>query len=86
MLQNHIRIPLVFCCACSLLLLSGQRTARGEDAVPQRLIKAWEASRNRIQSLYLKIRNETTSPYELTEIARIDGAGFFCEGNGNCCL
>lgn len=73
MLQNHIRIPLVFCCACSLLLLSGQRTARGEDAVPQRLIKAWEASRNRIQSLYLKIRNETTSPYELTELARMTG-------------
>ena len=73
MLQNHIRIPLVFCCACSLLLLSAQETARGDAAIPERLIKAWEASRNRIQSLYLKIRNETTSPYELTELARMTG-------------
>ncbi|QDT90888.1 hypothetical protein [Gimesia algae] len=73
MLLNYIRIPLIFCCACSLLLLSGQGTARGADAVPERLIKAWEASRNRFQSLYLKIRNDTTSPYELTELARMTG-------------
>ncbi|WP_417392519.1 hypothetical protein [Gimesia sp.] len=73
MLRNHIQMPLIFCCACSLLLASGLGTARGEDAIPEPLIIAWEASRNRIQSLYLKIRNETTSPYELTELAGMTG-------------
>lgn len=77
MLHYHIRMPLFYCCVCSLLLLLAQGTARGEDAVPERLIKAWEASRNRIQSLYLKIRNETTSPYELTELARMTGRASF---------
>ncbi|QDV21642.1 hypothetical protein Pan153_63320 [Gimesia panareensis] len=73
MLRIPVRTPFFFCCACLLQFLSGQGTAHCADAVPERLIKPWEASRDRIKSLYLKIRYDMSSPYSLIDLAQMTG-------------
>ena len=67
------RALLIFCCICSLFLLSRPEAAHCDTPIPERLIKPWKASRDQIRSLYLKIRYETTSPHTLIELAQMTG-------------